>query len=150
MNLLPLVLVVASLSFPFAALAEKSVEEDIHETAKITGDSTEVVRGYYEKCASGVTLQMVECSQYLRKAADKELNELYQQLLHKHGRGSTAGKKLIDAQRAWIPFRDATCDYESEGYTGGSLHGAMVLSCLADHTKRRSTELKAYLAVMVQ
>ena len=41
------------------------------------------------------------------EAADKELNGTYQQLLAKLGDDSYARKALIEAERAWIPYRDA-------------------------------------------
>lgn len=52
-----------------------------------------------------------ECTEYFSKAADRELNNVYQALRRKHEKGSVAEKKLIEAQRAWMVFRDATCHY---------------------------------------
>jgi uncharacterized protein YecT (DUF1311 family) len=142
----PLAAILVSLNVSFVALAASTDEDNIRETARITGDPIiEVVRNYYKMCESGVTRQMAECSEYLWKAADKELNDLYERLRRKLGHGSMSGKKLIDAQRAWIVFRDATCAYESEGYSGGTLQGGAVMSCLGEQTKRRSKDLKVYL-----
>ncbi len=37
---------------------------------------------------------------------------------------------LRDMQRAWIPLRDATCDYERSQWGGGTGGGPATLACL--------------------
>src|SRR3546814_8646263 len=50
---------------------------------------------------------------------------------------------LLDAQRAWIAYRDAHC--ESAGYVarGGSLEPMRVSGCMAEVTAQRHAPLKA-------
>lgn len=124
-------------------------ENDIQRTARITGDSIEVVKRYYNMCNSGVVAQMVGCVEYLWKSEDKELNNLYTQVRDrvksKFGDGSAAEKYLIKAQRAWITFRDATCRLENEGYSHGVPPQTENLACLSDVTKKRNLELNDYL-----
>jgi len=133
---------------PFCVLAADS-EDRIRETARITGDSVEVVRSYQAKCDSGVTVNMNACVTYFLNAADKELNNLYQQLRQQvrqeRGEDSTAERSLIAAQRAWIAFRDATCDYENDGARGARWEGLFHASCLTEKTRKRNKELKEYL-----
>jgi len=57
------------------------------------------------------------------KAMDAEMKDL----------GSTLpslDQSLRDMQRAWIPYRDATCDYERGQWGGGTGGGPATLSCL--------------------
>src|SRR5690349_17829682 len=113
-------ILLAAINIPFCVYAAPSNDEYIREIARKTGDPVEVVRSYQKKCESGVTLLMAECTDYFSNAADKELNNVYQALRRKHVKGSMAEKSLIEAQRAWTVFRDATCQYESEGVSGGT------------------------------
>lgn len=48
---------------------------------------------------------------------------------------------LLEAQRAWLAYRDAHC--QSEGYyaRGGSLEPMLVSSCLAQLTRERTSQL---------
>ncbi len=137
--------ILAALGMPLGVYAGPGDDEYIRETARKTGDSVEVVRSYQKKCESGVTREMAECTEYFSKVADKELNNVYQVLRRKHEKGSMAEKRLIEAQRTWIAFRDATCQYESEGVRGGTLEGVYVMNCLSTQTAKRVKELKVYL-----
>ena len=49
---------------------------------------------------------------------------------------------LLEAQRAWLKFRDAHC--RSEGYfaRGGSMEPMLVSSCMAHQTNIRTAELE--------
>jgi uncharacterized protein YecT (DUF1311 family) len=49
---------------------------------------------------------------------------------------------LLEAQRAWLGYRDAQC--RSEGYVarGGSLEPLLVSSCMAHLTRLRTAELE--------
>src|SRR5688572_11246929 len=89
---------------------------------------------------SGVTVDLVECSQQKLAAADSELNKTYQQLVSKLG-DKKWRTKLRTAQQAWIKFRDANCDYESEFSGGGSAATFEYNFCLADTTAARAKEL---------
>lgn len=48
---------------------------------------------------------------------------------------------LRDMQRAWIPFRDASCDYERSKWGGGTGGGPATLACLLDLTARQALAL---------
>src|SRR3546814_19934501 len=50
---------------------------------------------------------------------------------------------LLDAQRAWIAYRDAHC--ESAGYVarGGSMEPMLVSGCMAELTEQRPAQVKA-------
>ena len=53
-----------------------------------------------------------------------------------------AEKALLDAQRAWIQYRDGQCSALGYGYYGGSIRPLIEQSCLADLTRKRTEELK--------
>ncbi len=50
---------------------------------------------------------------------------------------------LLEAQRAWLAYRDAHC--RSEGYSarGGSMEPMLVSGCMAELTKMRTRQLNA-------
>ena len=89
---------------------------------------------------SGVTLDLVECSQRKLADADAELNKTYRQLIAKMDNKQWEAK-LRAAQQAWIKFRDANCDYESEFSGGGSASTFEYNFCLADMTSVRAKQL---------
>ena len=97
-------------------------------------------------CDGTGTLDMLQCNRGLIEEEDKKLNSLYKELRLKVVHGSRADKYLIDAQRAWLKFRNQSCQFESEGYEGGTLHGVEVTACELRITKNRNRELEGYLA----
>ncbi|MEQ8367703.1 MAG: lysozyme inhibitor LprI family protein [Roseicyclus sp.] len=74
--------------------------------------------------------------------ADADLNAVYQAA--RAGTGETMSSLLRDAQRAWIPFRDAACEAEAEYMRGGSGEPMMRFSCLIRLTKARTDDLRAF------
>ena len=89
------------------------------------------------------TADMTFCATQNFKAADTKLNQLYQQLLPIIK--SKQKQRLTVAQRTWIKFRDETCDYSAEHFEGGSLAGAIYISCKARVTEERIKDLEGYL-----
>ena len=89
------------------------------------------------------TVDMTLCSTQKFKAADTKLNQLYQQLLPIIK--SKQKQRLTVAQRTWIKFRDETCDYSAGHFEGGSLAGAIYISCKARVTEERIKDLEGYL-----
>ena len=72
--------------------------------------------------------------------ADAELNDAYQQALASNGQA--VGTLLRDAQRLWIPYRDAACEVEAEFMRGGSGEPMLRLGCLIRLTEARTEELR--------
>jgi uncharacterized protein YecT (DUF1311 family) len=74
-------------------------------------------------------------------AADAKLNKTYRDLV---GRNDDKANKLLQtAQRAWIAFRDAECDYSTSDSEGGSIYPMEVSECLTRLTNDRIKQLTA-------
>ncbi len=89
------------------------------------------------------TLDMNLCSSQEFQAADKKLNQVYQQLQPKIN--SKQKQRLTVAQRSWLKFRDETCDYEMGQFEGGTLAASTYGYCRARVTKERVKDLERYL-----
>lgn len=86
---------------------------------------------------------MNRCAADEYKKADAELNRVYQQLLPKvEGEHK---EKLKIAQRAWIAFRDAHCEYEAFSFEGGTMQPLIRFSCLEAATRERTKQLRGAL-----
>jgi len=89
--------------------------------------------------ASGVTVEMIACISAETKRQDVRLNENYNKLGSKLS--ANRKKALLEAQRAWIKFRDANCRfyYDPEG---GSSARVAADECVLNATADRVRELK--------
>jgi uncharacterized protein YecT (DUF1311 family) len=96
-------------------------------------------------CDSGMTRSMTQCAAYLFKLADFELDGVFEQLKAQLTT-SKARSRLAVSQRAWLVFRDAACDYESDGWEGGTGRNMIILSCKEEHTKIRIGQIRKYLS----
>ncbi|WP_348536003.1 lysozyme inhibitor LprI family protein [Labrys sp. LIt4] len=63
-----------------------------------------------------------QCAGKSLKASDGELNTLYKQIQKRLNDDADKTKLLVAAQRAWVAFRDAECNFSSAGVTGGTLY----------------------------
>ncbi|MCC3600073.1 MULTISPECIES: lysozyme inhibitor LprI family protein [unclassified Microcoleus] len=84
-----------------------------------------------------------ECMQLRYEAADKRLNQVYQQLLPKLNRKQRS--VLYQEQIKWIKSRDKNCELEVYDNRGGSGYGGFLNECLERKTKQRTAELENYL-----
>ncbi|WP_050773016.1 lysozyme inhibitor LprI family protein [Roseobacter sp. SK209-2-6] len=99
------------------------------------------------------TLEMRLCASQDYEAADAELNAVYKEAravmkaldqdLPENLKG--AGEALLQAQRAWIPFRDKACESEGFLFRGGSFEPLTVLHCKTELTRQRSEQLRFLL-----
>jgi uncharacterized protein YecT (DUF1311 family) len=89
------------------------------------------------------TVDMNTCSSQEFEAADKKLNQVYQQLQAKIS--SRQKQRLTVAQRTWIKFRDENCDYAKGQFEGGSLAASTYGYCRARVTQERIKDLESYL-----
>ncbi|MDM7983191.1 MAG: lysozyme inhibitor LprI family protein [Maricaulis sp.] len=87
------------------------------------------------------TVGMVQCTIEELEAWDVVLNASYIGLRQRH-EGMMAADALLDAQRAWITFRDADCLAERAVFEGGTIAQIIHASCQMDHTARRALVLR--------
>ena len=97
--------------------------------------------------AASTQLEMNYCANLSFKAADRELNQIYQQLRNtfKQTKQNTQEPQLIEAQLAWLKYRDLDCKFSADRFKGGSIAPLMYSSCQETLTKQRTTLLKSYL-----
>ncbi|QXT38813.1 lysozyme inhibitor LprI family protein [Gymnodinialimonas ceratoperidinii] len=74
---------------------------------------------------------------------DRILNNAYQQVIAE--RDGEDEERLRVAQRAWMTYRDATCDMEADAMRGGSGEAMLHWGCMARLTERRARDLETYL-----
>ena len=89
---------------------------------------------------------MNQCASKEYAALDAELNAQYNTQM---GYLKTPARKkaLQDAQKKWIAFRDADCQYQAgKREDGGSMWPLVQAQCLSAQTKVRVEQLKAYTA----
>lgn len=95
----------------------------------------------YDACMSKAvaTVDMVDCMTAETKRQDAGLNAAYKELQAELNAGRK--KQLLEAQRAWIKFRDTNCDfyYDPEG---GSLARLAANDCILTMTANRAQELR--------
>jgi uncharacterized protein YecT (DUF1311 family) len=88
---------------------------------------------------------MNQCAAQQNKAADKELNALYQQITTRLKSNPDGKKLLIGAQRSWIAFRNAECKFSASSVEGGSVYPLIYSNCVTGLTKARVETFKNYL-----
>lgn len=97
------------------------------------------------------TVAMSECLSEAYRNADRELNEVWAEVLRSIRSRENFDDtfkadwigELREAQRLWIQFRDQDCqEVVSREWFGGTGSGLAVLSCLIDATERRTENLR--------
>ncbi len=74
--------------------------------------------------------------------ADQRLNHLYKNYLTRLEQPQRS--KFVNAQRAWIKFKDADCNFQASGVEGGSEQPLITTLCLLDRTKGRIAQLEYF------
>lgn len=85
------------------------------------------------------------CAGLRAQAADRRLNQVYQQLRNKRGRGTESDRLLVAAEEAWIKYRDANCEFSQKRYEGGTIAPMIYSLCIESVTLQRVRELENYL-----
>ncbi|ENV9336503.1 lysozyme inhibitor LprI family protein [Klebsiella aerogenes] len=98
-----------------------------------------------DDCSNANTqTEMNQCAAAQYQAADKKLNETWEQAL-KRASGQQL-ELLKKAQQAWISLRDADCAFLASGAEGGSMQPMLISQCMTD----KSVEREAFLASLLQ
>lgn len=80
------------------------------------------------------------CAQRDYESADALLNQTYRQL--KDGLSQKDQQQLVEAETAWLSFRDRSCEFE-RSLTTGETQPRALYQCLQRTTADRTAELKA-------
>ncbi|GAA5004192.1 DUF1311 domain-containing protein [Pseudoluteimonas lycopersici] len=87
-----------------------------------------------------ITSDLTECLDLAWKKSDAKLNDTYarvQRVLDPEEK-----RRLVQSQRFWIKYRDATCDAEYQLYGGGTGGPPARLACLEAETRAREASLQ--------
>ena len=124
------------------SLGFKEMERCIGASANVCMDSS----------IGSTTVGMSGCINHELKFWDGLLNEHYRDLRSREiERGQDWGEPvnravaLRDMQRAWIPFRDMTCNYERVQWGGGTGGGPAMLGCMMRMTGLQAIYLQQIL-----
>jgi uncharacterized protein YecT (DUF1311 family) len=88
--------------------------------------------------SGGVTVEMIDCMAAELKRQDAALNANYKVLTNQLT--PSRRKQLLEAQRAWIRFRDTNCQFYADP-DGGTLAVVEANSCVLTMTASRAQEL---------
>lgn len=84
-----------------------------------------------------------ECASIEQKKVEDKLNKVYQRVIKTIGEADTR-KALVDAQRAWVKFREADCKAVYELYKGGTIRTVMFIGCMQQHAEARIKNLEDF------
>ena len=104
-------------------------------------------------CENALTTRdMEKCIAIDFDKTEVTLNQTYQHLVKQLTQPDTEQEnyteyrnKLLNAQRAWIKFRDADCETQYALNSSGSIRNIVYLSCKQQRAKQRISELNRYL-----
>jgi uncharacterized protein YecT (DUF1311 family) len=99
-----------------------------------------------QDCANATSkMAMNVCADQAYRMADAELNTVYSQITDRLKHDKDSAKLLVNAQKAWLTFRDAECTFATSASAQGSVYPMLVAQCRDGLTSKRIDELKAYL-----
>lgn len=104
----------------------------------------------YKTCmekADGGTYQMGECNTAEIARQEKALNDIYKKIMAEWTGDDYKNKRdgLQKAERAWVAFRSAQCDFDAMVEEGGTLERILNQQCYLDMTYKRVKELQSDL-----
>lgn len=104
-----------------------------------TGSQAQMFNQEYEKCNQSTTVSIVDCVNKQAKKWDTRLNKSYKALMERSDAAQQA--PLKSAQRQWIQYRDANCQFYALG--DGSISQINAAECLRAMTQARTCEIEA-------
>lgn len=98
----------------------------------------------HEACMENAvsTADMVACISEEFEREDQRLNDNYQEL--RNQLSDSRQEQLLTAQRAWIAYKDANCDFYADP-EGGTLARVSANSCVLTETTDRADELESLM-----
>ena len=99
---------------------------------------------YAVDCKNAVsTPEINECASIDQKKVEDKLNKVYQRVIKSIGEADTK-KALVEAQRAWVKFREADCKAVYEQYKTGTIRSVMFIGCMQKHAEARIKDLEEF------
>lgn len=89
--------------------------------------------------SNGVTSNMLACIGEELEKQDARLNSAYRTLTSQLN--AERKQQLVAAQRLWIQYRDANCQFYADP-EGGTLATLSANQCVLDETSQRASELE--------
>lgn len=96
---------------------------------------------FAQDCDRGSTGEASACWNQALKTADADLNQIYRQAMN-DSESQEEKDTLREAQRAWIKFRDAHCQWRQTRCGQGTMCAPVMPACLALVTAERVNHLK--------
>jgi uncharacterized protein YecT (DUF1311 family) len=90
------------------------------------------------KKSRAVTSDLTDCVQLEKQRQDEKLDQSYQKLLASLKPPRKA--QLVDAQQAWLKYRELNCAFYDDG-SGGTAAGLAANDCIMTMTAKRAAEL---------
>ena len=91
--------------------------------------------------SGGTTMGMIECITAEAQRQDARLNKAYKAVMA--DLSPARKKQLLEAQRAWLKFRDANCGFYYDP-DGGTLARVNANDCMMTATAERARELERF------
>jgi len=91
-------------------------------------------------CNSKVTRELETCAKNNFELSDKQLNGAYKDIALKFSEGDR--QTLMKAQRAWVAYKEKTCQGAYDATSPGEEAGVDKWTCLDEITKTRTRELQ--------
>jgi uncharacterized protein YecT (DUF1311 family) len=131
--------------FSLAAIADEELDPRVVAAAvvqmKLPADKVRELA--LHGCDSGAPPDRRGCATYWFISEDLAMNDLLKQLMADR-QGKPQQKLLQDSQRAWLAYRDASCEFEAAGNLGGALAPVDALQCRKTATELRNAQLRTY------
>jgi uncharacterized protein YecT (DUF1311 family) len=97
---------------------------------------------------AATTLEINACAKQSYDAADRILNEVYQQV--RQELDGTSTNTLLTVQQDWLKFRDAHCNQFSQAFVGGTAYPSFLQGCLTQTTENRIGYLRQELDIFAK
>lgn len=90
------------------------------------------------------TVEMNECASIDQKVVEAKLNATYQATLKSldERKATNVRKKLVQAQRAWVRFRENDCAAVYALHADGTIRTLLWIGCMQSRTEQRIRELE--------
>lgn len=109
----------------------------------VSADDAELTR-QFSFCMDkfgGVTVEMLDCIAAETQRQDLRLNKAYKDVMAELT--PQRKKQLQEAQRAWLKYRDANCDFYADP-DGGTMAAVSSSDCFMSTTASRAKELEGF------